>query len=61
MAFEQYKISLEFTVDRDSVPGWGHQSEDWVKYVTDRLAGSNNHYNPSVEIKGVETHDKPGT
>ncbi len=50
--FEKYVIKAELTIDRDMIPGWGHQSVDMFD-----LAFSNflrqSHYNPSVKLDSV--------
>ena len=50
------KIELTFEADLDMVPGWGHEPEDWVNYVTQNLMSST--YNSCVTVHKVEKERK---
>jgi hypothetical protein len=55
MRRDRYRIVIAFEADRDMVPGWGHQIEDWVALFTEP-ARRNSHYNVTTEI--VEAEEK---
>lgn len=44
-------FSLEFSVNLDSVPGWGYSPKDWAKYIKENLT-RDSHYNPKVKFTG---------
>lgn len=47
------KFAIEFEIDLDGVPGFGHHPQDWADYVARQLL-TNSHYNPSLKIDGAQ-------
>lgn len=47
------KFTIEFSVDLDSVRGWGYSVEDWIKLATADIMRQS-HYNASHEVKSIE-------
>ena len=49
----RFKYTVEIEIDRDMIPGFGHDPESWANFITRALDDTimqNKHYNPSVEI-----------
>lgn len=52
---KRVKFIIEYEVDLDSVPGWGHQVEDWVELATCGVLRQT-HYNTTA--KKIENIDQ---
>lgn len=50
---EKYIFTIRFEVDRDMVPGWGHQIKDWIRLATHEFV-SQTHYNAEYDV--IEAH-----
>jgi hypothetical protein len=48
------KFTMEFEVDLDMVPGFGHQPDDWKKFIVNTLAQQVPHYNPTIKMVAAE-------
>lgn len=53
---KRYRFTIEFEADRDMVPGWGHQVEDWVELATYQFK-KQSHYNTAFRV--VSTDEFP--
>jgi hypothetical protein len=50
------KITMTFEVDLDQVPGWGHDTSDWIALIR-RDFDRQSHYNTASEV--VEIREEP--
>jgi hypothetical protein len=50
---KRVEIKLTFSADLDMVPGWGHETQDWVDLVNRELM-RNSHYDTRVDIHSVD-------
>ena len=44
------RVTIEVQVDRDLLPGWGYDPQDYVALIRRQLAESIPHYNPEVRL-----------
>jgi hypothetical protein len=44
-----FEFTIKFSCDRDQVPGWGHQIEDWIALATREFLLAK-HYNTRAEV-----------
>jgi hypothetical protein len=51
-------IALAFSVDLDRVRGFGHEPDDWCKWVRSQLERQNCHYRPRVDFISVQVRSK---
>jgi len=54
MIGERFEITIKYTVDRDAIPGWGHQPENWIDLATHAVS-IQTHYHPEIEVMSVAT------
>ena len=52
MAKERFRYIVE--LDRDQVPGWNYEPQDFRDYLQHHLETTVPHYNPTVEIPKEE-------
>lgn len=55
--FQRYRFLALLEADRDFVPGWGHQPEDWANLLSDPFIRQD-HYNTTVNILATQIGDK---
>ena len=49
---KRFEIIIKFTGDLDSVPGWGHEPQDWVDLITQQFRRQT-HYRTSADVQAV--------